>query len=1090
MPPTGAARAKFYFQIVSTPTSDTPGTTILLHFDNKRYFFGRIAEGTQRACVQRGIKLKQVREIFVTGEPSWDKIGGLLGMILTIADVQKLEGAGDEPAGKPRLGIHGAPLLTHAIACGRRFIFRTGMPISVTEFEDSESVSLEEPSWSDDNIQVWAIPAYRSTESSQIGSAEADSDIEPSSDSGSASSPHKRKHDEFKESHVQSSTTSLNANDQAIRRSIVSDMFESSWRHDKLIQTTWAEVRHPAQMFTRDPKTHSLIPFKFPSTASVSKDQKVLVREPWPATLLTELPAPTPNFSRPAISYIVRGYPQRGSFDPKKAFELGVPPGPLYRQLASGIPLTLDNGRVVRPEMVLGPTKPGRGIAILDLSSRNLIDGLLSRPEWKSKKILHGVEAMCWILGLGVTADSRIHTFMKSFPNVQHIISSPDSCPDYLAMESSAASAIRLSRISRDHFPVPAHDNRTVPQIVSKGILRPTIFDSSSDVRVAERGLKIQVEPKFEMQRNEIVPWLDAAEAIKSIPQKAHELALAARIEVAQSLAPHAFQSSPGSSSTHFSDYEVITLGTGSALPSKYRNVSATLLRIPGKGSYLFDCGENTIGQLRRVFGPKNVADVLLDLKLIWISHLHADHHLGILGVLAAYRSARNALPAEERRGKKVCIASEEKMMSFLDDFKCRASRHYHLVYLVCNPWSQPTVNGDRAEFHKFGLPIKDFATVSVKHCRGAQAVSITFDDGFKFSYSGDCRPSSHFAEIGKDSDVLVHEATFDDGKEGDAMAKKHSTTGEALAVASLMKAKNVILTHFSQRYQKIPVMGNVKLPQQIKFEDDSPSEEAAAGPVDEAVDMDVFPEHSAGGSVKKESLEASSDSTKEISSRDSEDWLAKLMDWTSQATREPKGVAAEAENGPSTATGPSSPRDLTFAVSAEDLQTKPRHEMNICVAFDYMRVRVPDIKHMSKFTPALTALFESDHPEIADVPATEQDRNAVVNNTGRKLNHRRQSLNANGDLQVMTQRQGSSGTDSSGSEKSRRSGKKERKKRARREKKKRPLAEDQKTQDEQLNVTRQRERESEPADPYVKHDLTRDEDAMEETTAQLKSTG
>jgi hypothetical protein len=125
MPPTGAARAKFYFQIVSTPTSDTPGTTILLHFDNKRYLFGSIAEGTQRVCVQRGIRLKQVRDIFITGQAKWRDIGGLLGMILTMADVQKLEGTSDESLEQPKLGIHGAPLLTHAIACGRRFIFRT-----------------------------------------------------------------------------------------------------------------------------------------------------------------------------------------------------------------------------------------------------------------------------------------------------------------------------------------------------------------------------------------------------------------------------------------------------------------------------------------------------------------------------------------------------------------------------------------------------------------------------------------------------------------------------------------------------------------------------------------------------------------------------------------------------------------------------------------------------------------------------------------------------------------------------------------------------------------------------------------------------
>ena len=228
MPPTGAARAKFYFQIVSTPTSDTPGTTILLHFDNKRYLFGSIAEGTQRVCVQRGIKLKQVRDIFITGQAKWRDIGGLLGMILTMADVQKLEGTSDESLEQPKLGIHGAPLLTHAIACGRRFIFRTGMPVSVTEFEDFERESVEEPSWSDENVQVWAIPAYESSNSSQNKPEKADSDSESSSGSSSVSSPRKRRYDEYNEPIAQGSTVRLNASEQATRRSVVADMFESN----------------------------------------------------------------------------------------------------------------------------------------------------------------------------------------------------------------------------------------------------------------------------------------------------------------------------------------------------------------------------------------------------------------------------------------------------------------------------------------------------------------------------------------------------------------------------------------------------------------------------------------------------------------------------------------------------------------------------------------------------------------------------------------------------------------------------------------------------------------------------------------------
>jgi ribonuclease Z len=1093
MPPTGAARAKFYFQIVSTPTSDTPGTTILLHFDNKRYLFGSIAEGTQRVCVQRGIKLKQVRDIFITGQAKWRDIGGLLGMILTMADIQKVEGTSDGSSEQPKLGIHGAPLLTHAIACGRRFIFRTGMPVSVTEFEDFERESVEEPSWSDENVQVWAIPAYESPNSSQDESEKADSDAESSSGSSPGSSPRKRRYDEYNEPIAQGSTVRLNASEQATRRSVVADMFESSWRHDKLVEKTWAEIQQPAQMYIRDPDTHNLIPFKFPPTASVPPSQKVLVREPWPAALLTDLPMPPKNFSQPAISYIVRGYPQRGVFDPKKAMELGVPKGPLYKQLINGESLILENGNVVRPEMVLGPTKPGRGIAIIDLPELNMVDSLMNRPEWKSEKTMSGVEAMCWILGPGVAADSRVQAFMKSFPKVQHIISSMDLCPNYLAMDSSAASAIRLARISRDHFPIPVHDNRTVPQVPSLSLTTPTVLDSSLDARPAERGIKIQVEPKFELQRDEVVPWLDAAQAIKEIPQKVHQLAQAARKELGEEVASRGRQSTHGSGSTQYPNHEVIMLGTGSALPSKYRNVSATLLRIPGMGSFLFDCGENTIGQLLRVFGPEKLADVLLDLKLIWISHLHADHHLGTMGVLTAWNLARNKLPAEPRRKKKIYIASDEKMMSFLDDFK-PLSPIDNVRYLYCNPWSRITYNGNRVNFDQLGLQIKEFATASVKHCWGAQAVSITFTDGFKFSYSGDCRPSGHFATIGKNSDVLVHEATFDDGMEGDAMAKKHSTTGEALAVASLMKAKNVILTHFSQRYQKIPVMGNVKLPQQVMFEDETPSAEAISGPVDDTMDTCVLSEQAADDSTSKDSPEASPSSSEQENSLVPGNRLLEMADSTYQTTPEQNGVVMDPKRSALTATQSSPPRNRAFAVPPAEFQPKLSPDMNICVAFDYMRVRVAEIKHMTTFIPALTALFEAEHPEVADSAATERDKNAVINNTGRRPSHRMYSMNGSGNVQEKVAKADSGGSDSGGEGKSRRREKRERKQQAQKEKKD-VGAERQKEQDERgkarrlAKVQRIENQSTESADLQKKPSFTQEDEATEDTE-QLKSTG
>jgi ribonuclease Z len=112
-------------------------------------------------------------------------------------------------------------------------------------------------------------------------------------------------------------------------------------------------------------------------------------------------------------------------------------------------------------------------------------------------------------------------------------------------------------------------------------------------------------------------------------------------------------------------DVGVLPLGTGSAAPSKYRNgtfdqlfslftcltrafpVSSTLISIPGWGNVLLDAGEGTWGQLVRQYGPgqgptesnsatsSDVWQVLRDLKCIFISHMHADHHIGLANILA-----------------------------------------------------------------------------------------------------------------------------------------------------------------------------------------------------------------------------------------------------------------------------------------------------------------------------------------------------------------------------------------------------------------------------------------------------------------------
>lgn len=80
-----------------------------------------------------------------------------------------------------------------------------------------------------------------------------------------------------------------------------------------------------------------------------------------------------------------------------------------------------------------------------------------------------------------------------------------------------------------------------------------------------------------------------------------------------------------------------------------------------------------------------------------------------------------------------------------------------------------------------------------------------SFENMFKLVYSGDTRPCNRLVEIGRNATILIHEATFDDSMEEEALSKRHSTITEAMGVARRMNAYRTILTHFSQRYPHIP---------------------------------------------------------------------------------------------------------------------------------------------------------------------------------------------------------------------------------------------------------------------------------------------
>ena len=885
-------------------------------------------------------------------------------MVLTMADAQAAERESDKQifagaatsttdarisqdskeqsrfTGDDALTIHGGENLMQTLACCRGFVLRKGLPISVNEIEHSNEANLDGPTWSDEKIQVWAMPIAPSiSDGSESDEVETSDGCASSPEGSSSINGRKRSHDQFTQGDdgsILPGSPDQHQRHQKLRQSIISDMFNSDWNRDALFETSLADVKMPAALFVRDPETKRITSYTGPRPGDGNSlpNIKVLVRHPWPNALIRDLPPVRDIGFKPAMSYIVQGHPQRGKFDPRKAQALGVPEGPSYSSLTAGNSVTLNDGSIVTSDMVLGPTKPSRGIAIIEMPSARYIENLIRRSEWTSDKIRNGIAAICWILAPGVIYSSKLKMFMKSMPDVEHIISSTEVCPNYLSFDSSAASAVRLSRIYNNYFPIPFHDNATLPQFQTSSSGNSQSLDGFT---AADRGLKVQIEPEFLISKDEIPPLLNIAEVVKDLPSKVQQYASIAREQVATEMA---FGSGSDAQRCHeYSEFdpEIITLGTGSALPSKYRNVSATLLRTGRYGNFLFDCGENTIGQLRRMFDGPELGELLRNLKFIWLSHGHADHHLGTISVLLSHRYACKNVGARFGRKKgtnvpyeptsRVVVASGSKMLKFLEEYES-VERLGNVEELLCQRYEAPILDNSEEKANSLlqQIGIKHLRTTHVEHCHGAQAIAITFANGFKFSYSGDCRPSLQFARIGRDSDVLVHEATFDDDMQGDALAKRHSTTGEALGVAAKMEAKNLILTHFSQRYQKLPVMENIKLPSSMKGPPSGSVEElpASLGELDET-----------DGAVEDASPNGDSESMEE------------------------------------------SERLVRWIASGSDL---PKPDMNIGVAFDYMRVRVSDIKHMKTFTPALAALFEAEQTNSVNNDATPQAKNDMIN--------------------------------------------------------------------------------------------------------------
>jgi ribonuclease Z len=265
-------------------------------------------------------------------------------------------------------------------------------------------------------------------------------------------------------------------------------------------------------------------------------------------------------------------------------------------------------------------------------------------------------------------------------------------------------------------------------------------------------------------------------------------------------------------------DFSVFFAGTGGSIPTAGRGLPALLVRRGGE-RLLFDCGEGTQRQLVRSVG-------LADLDAVFLTHFHADHWLGLPGLLKTFdlRGRQRPLTIYGPPGLREMISlglraagrvRYELLLVELDPGAVLERDGYRIAAVPVSHRIQALgyviYEDDRPgqfDLHaaiRLGLtPGPEFGRVQ----RGETIRGVTPEQvlgptraGRKVMISGDTAPCESVRIAAYEADLLIHEATFAGEELERAVETQHSTAAQAATVAREAAVRMLALTHFSSRY-------------------------------------------------------------------------------------------------------------------------------------------------------------------------------------------------------------------------------------------------------------------------------------------------
>eukprot|EP01053_Blabericola_migrator_P004770 Blabericola_migrator_1__4769@NODE_250_length_10882_cov_193_783819_g211_i0_p1_GENE_NODE_250_length_10882_cov_193_783819_g211_i0NODE_250_length_10882_cov_193_783819_g211_i0_p1_ORF_typecomplete_len676_score162_42Lactamase_B_2/PF12706_7/8_6Lactamase_B_2/PF12706_7/1_3e33Lactamase_B/PF00753_27/3_7e07Lactamase_B_6/PF16661_5/0_00044Lactamase_B_3/PF13483_6/0_00087Epimerase/PF01370_21/0_0563Beta_HSD/PF01073_19/0_24_NODE_250_length_10882_cov_193_783819_g211_i072569283 len=477
--------------------------------------------------------------------------------------------------------------------------------------------------------------------------------------------------------------------------------------------------------------------------------------------------------------FMGRGDALVGKFLVDKALALKIPSGPMFGKLKNGECVTLSDGRVIEPCEVCEPSEVGMPYVILNCQDSSEVDFMnTSLSAWKGTPkwidfVANASESMildnsCLKLRTKKHYQAMVELIkemmrVKGGECVYYQVQKDVTATPYPFVASQALNSILNQAAPQCHRPPPL--TKTSP------LSFPSFLD------------KVLLVPKSKWKCDGRGPDIHKAIEEELVSQKV------------KLIHPHTCEE------TVCDTYPCLQLlGTGAAQPSKFRNVSSSLIQLDLEHGLLLDCGEGTVSQLLWRFGT---SDIIGYVSVVFISHKHADHHMGLLRLLKL----------RQKMGLDTTIVAPEEMKPWLERFMSLNDR-----FMACEDMTDEIKQVMETDECRLFM-----TTVEVHHiCRweggervpnGSFGVSLDVAynpekserHSFSICYSGDLIPTESWHRFVSGCDCLIHEATFEDELRSEAIHRHHSTASDALEVAKRAEAKMLVMTHFSQRYPAVP---------------------------------------------------------------------------------------------------------------------------------------------------------------------------------------------------------------------------------------------------------------------------------------------